>query len=117
MASSPGEFPQPQYCPTLVKLYEGAAAPSVAASDPLRTMQGCAVVLLGDAAHAFPPDLGQGVNSALQDVHVLSECVAESNALGASFADALQRYQEQRLPDVKALIRLMQVRRGGCLLH
>jgi 2-polyprenyl-6-methoxyphenol hydroxylase-like FAD-dependent oxidoreductase len=30
-----------------------------------------AVVLVGDAVHAFPPDLGQGVNSALEDVFAL----------------------------------------------
>ncbi len=26
------------------------------------------VILVGDAAHAFPPDLGQGLNGALEDI-------------------------------------------------
>jgi len=33
------------------------------------------VLLLGDAAHSFPPDIGQGVNAALADVCTLEECL------------------------------------------
>lgn len=29
-----------------------------------------AVILVGDAVHTFPPDLGEGVNSGLEDVMV-----------------------------------------------
>jgi FAD binding domain len=29
-------------------------------------------VLVGDAVHCFPPDLGQGVNAALEDINVCS---------------------------------------------
>merc|ERR1711957_91376 len=35
---------------------------------------GSGVVLVGDALHAFPPDLGQGLNSALCDVLALGDC-------------------------------------------
>ena len=35
---------------------------------------GAGVVLVGDALHSFPPDLGQGVNAALCDVMMLGKC-------------------------------------------
>jgi hypothetical protein len=38
-----------------------------------------AVVLVGDAVHAFPPDLGQGVNSALEDVFALHRALERHN--------------------------------------
>ena len=37
------------------------------------------ILLLGDALHAFPPDLGQGVNSGLEDVVELNNCLDDSN--------------------------------------
>jgi 2-polyprenyl-6-methoxyphenol hydroxylase-like FAD-dependent oxidoreductase len=50
------------------------------------------LVLLGDAAHAMAPNLGQGANSALVDGVVLAEELA-----GAwSLADALARYDKRR---------------------
>jgi 2-polyprenyl-6-methoxyphenol hydroxylase-like FAD-dependent oxidoreductase len=38
-----------------------------------------AVILAGDAVHAFPPDLGQGVNSALEDVYALHRALERNN--------------------------------------
>eukprot|EP00899_Mesostigma_viride_P005333 jgi/Mesvir1/14800/Mv05438-RA.1 len=64
------------------------------------------VVLLGDALHCFPPDLGQGVNSALEDVVVLNEALSETND---DVARALPLFEEKRMPDVKALVRLVQI--------
>ncbi|MDF5722947.1 MAG: NAD(P)/FAD-dependent oxidoreductase [Rhizonema sp. PD37] len=61
------------------------------------------VVLLGDAIHCFPPDIGQGVNSALEDVFVLNEALSETND---DLSLALPLYESLRFPDVKALIRL-----------
>lgn len=43
----------------------------------------CGVVLIGDARGAFPPDLGQGVNSAFEDVAELAQvcvCFSSTNA-------------------------------------
>ena len=90
-ASEGGSFPTPQYCCGFYsKLnYEKAF-----------------IVLLGDAIHSFPPDLGQGVNSALEDVCILNDAL-ESN--DNNLSNALEQYESLRLPDIKALIRLMQI--------
>lgn len=37
--------------------------------------QNLGVVLVGDSLHAFPPDIGQGINAALTDVAVLDKCL------------------------------------------
>ncbi|MDM9381226.1 NAD(P)/FAD-dependent oxidoreductase [Chlorogloeopsis sp. ULAP01] len=91
--SEGGSFPIPQYCSGLHFL--------------LKTNQSCAtgIVLLGDAIHCFPPDIGQGVNSALEDVCVLNEALSRSND---DILQALPLYESLRLPDVKALVRLAQ---------
>jgi 2-polyprenyl-6-methoxyphenol hydroxylase-like FAD-dependent oxidoreductase len=53
--------------------------------DPVPTFVKDRVVLLGDAAHAMTPDLGQGACQALEDAVVL-----------AANADNLNRYDEER---------------------
>ena len=52
------------------------------------------LVLLGDAAHAMAPNLGQGANSALVDGVVL----AEKLAMAPSVMDALAAYDKRRRP-------------------
>jgi 2-polyprenyl-6-methoxyphenol hydroxylase-like FAD-dependent oxidoreductase len=52
------------------------------------------LALLGDAAHAMPPNLGQGANSALVDGVVL----AEELAAAASVMHALTGYDKRRRP-------------------
>jgi 2-polyprenyl-6-methoxyphenol hydroxylase-like FAD-dependent oxidoreductase len=52
------------------------------------------LVLLGDAAHAMPPNLGQGANSALVDGVVLADELARA----PSVMDALVRYDQRRRP-------------------
>lgn len=72
------------------------------------------VVLVGDAAHAFPPDIGQGINAGLTDVVALDralrgEDIANGNVtstLPATLGEALDRYQRNRVPEHRALIRL-----------
>lgn len=90
--SDGARFPTPQYCRRFVKVLEGRRKSGVA--------------LVGDALHCFPPDLGQGVNSGLEDIMVLREKMLESRE---DIGSALVGFQDARLPDVKALIRLMQV--------
>ena len=52
-----------------------------------------AVVLLGDAAHAMSPQLGQGCNLALMDALVLAECV---HAFPTDPARAIATYSSRR---------------------
>ena len=96
--SEGGYFPIPQYCSRLHLLLKQR---QVSGTD--RSTNG--VVLLGDAIHCFPPDIGQGVNSALEDVCVLNEALCESDD---DISLALPRYESLRFPNVKALIRLAQ---------
>lgn len=94
-SSDGGKFPIPQYCSSLYQIW----------GKP-EDNQGTAVILLGDAAHCFPPDIGQGVNSALEDVYVFNEILT---ATQDNLSQALPRYESLRQPDIKALIRLVQI--------
>lgn len=62
-----------------------------------------AVVLLGDALHSFPPDLGLGVNSGFEDVGVLTSVLenAENNNL---VQDIARTFEVSREDDVRSLI-------------
>ena len=65
--------------------------------EPLSTWTAGRVVLLGDAAHAMTPDLGQGACQALEDAVVLANTLAGSDDLQA----ALAAYQRERIPHTK----------------
>jgi kynurenine 3-monooxygenase len=93
--SEGGYFPIPQYCSGLYSLGE---------EIPQSSTTG--IVLLGDAIHCFPPDIGQGVNSALEDVCILNEALSQSND---EISRTLPLYESLRLSDTKALVHLAQV--------
>ena len=65
------------------------------------------VVLVGDAAHAMPPFLGQGANQAMQDAYVLAKCLS---SFGPDIKDpntrneALQTYSNTRRPPTEAIM-------------
>ena len=113
-ARSPGgRFPQPQTT-------KGGAA-WVSGSKEV------GAVLLGDALHAFPPDLGQGVNSALKDVATLGDSlrnVTHQTSSPASTAFSLEKqggggrkmmaaaldcYEAEAAGEARALVRMMQL--------
>lgn len=91
-----GVFPIPQFSTGLSYLLQPET------SDQIRA----GVLLLGDAIHCFPPDIGQGVNAALEDVFVLNEVLSQSQD---DLAQALPRYETIRSSDVRAVVRLAQI--------
>jgi len=86
-----GRFPDPQYTPKVVADLGTDQAPVTG-------------VLLGDAAHSFPPDLGLGVNSALEDVYMFG---LELQNAQRQLSDAAKAYEKKRLPESRALVRLV----------
>lgn len=58
------------------------------------------VVLLGDAAHAVTPDLGQGACQALEDAAVLPNLLAQ-----LPFEHAFARFERLRVPRTRRLVR------------
>mmetsp|Transcript_23576 Transcript_23576/g.65427 ORF Transcript_23576/g.65427 Transcript_23576/m.65427 type:complete len:557 (+) Transcript_23576:155-1825(+) len=73
----------------------------------------CGVALLGDAAHAFSPDIGQGINAGLMDAITFSKILGETCADDESFESAkgrvgtvLKKYEKVQAPETRALIRL-----------
>ena len=82
----------------------------------------CGVTLVGDAIHAFPPDIGQGVNAGLMDVVCLDRALKgldsatgkeiaktkdeKKKKITTSFQSNLDRYQKQHMPEIASLIRL-----------
>jgi kynurenine 3-monooxygenase len=75
-------------------------SPELYVSSPSSTG---AVVLVGDAVHCFPPDLGEGVNSGLEDVVALDKALSENDQAG----DVAQQYALERGRESKALVKMV----------
>jgi kynurenine 3-monooxygenase len=61
-----------------------------------------AIILVGDAVHVFPPDIGEGVNSGLEDVATLDEALFKHEKIG----DAAKAYAVERGPEVGHVARV-----------
>lgn len=61
------------------------------------------IALLGDAAHAMPPDLGQGASQAFEDAAALARHL--DGAGPEDVAERLRRYDAQRRPRANRLLR------------
>jgi 2-polyprenyl-6-methoxyphenol hydroxylase-like FAD-dependent oxidoreductase len=82
--------------------------------SPLPRYFGGTTVVLGDAAHAMTPDLGQGACQALIDAVVLTECLTGSSTVedGLAAYDRRRRRPTQRLAAMSTRVnRLAQTRR------
>ncbi|MEO3977437.1 FAD-dependent monooxygenase [Streptomyces sp. CAU 1734] len=69
--------------------------------DPLPAFHRGRTALVGDAAHAMAPNLGQGGNQAIEDAIVL----AHHTAPGTDLAGALAAYSADRLPRTTGIVR------------
>ena len=92
VAEPPPKFPAPQYTKTVHRLFASGDTPVPA-------------VLLGDAAHAFPPDLGLGVNTAMEDVWHLNRHL---DACGEDAVAAVHDLDVEQLPERRSLAKLVQ---------
>lgn len=70
--------------------------------DWIRVSAHGAAVLLGDAAHAMTPNIGQGAGMAMEDAAVL----AEELASGVEIEHALGNYARRRKPRVETVVRI-----------
>lgn len=69
---------------------------------PLKQFVYGRVVLLGDAAHATTPNLGQGACQAIEDAVVLGQCLQNHKDLKT----ALRKYEKRRIARTTKIIRL-----------
>ena len=85
-----------------------AATPAILRDDlacldePLPTYVNGRVVLLGDAAHAMTPNLGQGANQALEDAVVLATVAGRPD--GTAVYDRYRRPRSQRVARASRMI-------------
>ena len=71
-------------------------------AEPLPTYAAGRIALLGDAAHAMPPDLGQGSAQAFEDAAVLTRHL--TGAAPGDVPDRLRRYDAERRPRANRMI-------------
>jgi 2-polyprenyl-6-methoxyphenol hydroxylase-like FAD-dependent oxidoreductase len=68
---------------------------------PLKRFHFGRVLLLGDAAHATTPNMGQGAGQAVEDAAVLADCLAQAPSTEAAF----QAFDQQRRPRTTRIVR------------
>ncbi|MEU7863102.1 FAD-dependent monooxygenase [Nonomuraea sp. NPDC049141] len=72
-------------------------------AEPLPSFVAGRIALLGDAAHAMPPDLGQGASQAFEDAAALSRHL--TGAEPADVAGQLLHYDAERRPSANRMMR------------
>lgn len=66
---------------------------------PMKTWYQKRLCLIGDAAHATTPNLGQGAGQAIEDAYYLAEFVAQND-----LEMAFQKFQQYRMPKVNQIV-------------
>lgn len=66
---------------------------------PMKQWYKGGICLLGDAAHAMTPNMGQGAGQSIEDAYILSQCLGLFNP-----REAFERYQALRLEKVTQII-------------
>ncbi|MBK6265114.1 FAD-dependent monooxygenase [Marivirga sp. S37H4] len=56
--------------------------------------------LIGDAAHATTPNMGQGACQSIEDAYILADCLSKQNVL-----DAFKTYQKIRMPKAHQVVK------------
>ncbi len=69
---------------------------------PVKTFAHGRVLLLGDAAHATTPNLGQGAGQAVEDAAMLSRCLQETASLPRSFLE----FDRRRRPRTTKIVNM-----------
>jgi 2-polyprenyl-6-methoxyphenol hydroxylase-like FAD-dependent oxidoreductase len=90
----------------VVEIVEGTPEDAIVQNDildrpPLRWWGRGGVTLLGDAAHASTPNLGQGACQSLEDAVVLAHCLSGTRGIEA----ALREYERLRIARTSAIVR------------
>ncbi|MBD2436873.1 NAD(P)/FAD-dependent oxidoreductase [Nostoc sp. FACHB-110] len=100
-----------QYFPEIAQILPPSAAEDFANRAVSRVLtvccnryhQGNSVLLIGDAAHAVSPALGQGCNSALEDVTIFNQILDDYDD---NLAVAVEQFTRQRQADGMAVLEL-----------
>jgi 2-polyprenyl-6-methoxyphenol hydroxylase-like FAD-dependent oxidoreductase len=85
----------------------------ISVHDPSKPWVHGRVALLGDAAHAMAPHLGQGAGQAIEDALVLADCLVAN----PDVAGALQLYEQRRKGHVAGIAKQSRILGKGLVLE
>lgn len=91
--------------PEIKNLIESADNQSIIRNDifdfkPINQYYKGNIILLGDAAHATTPNLGQGACQAIEDAYVIAECLTKNEEISTAFA----KFQAIRMEKAKHIV-------------
>ena len=79
-----------EFHPDIIQILKATPREKIIVADitdlkPIQNWYGENVCLIGDAAHATTPNLGQGACQAIEDAYVLGKCISEEMDINKSF--------------------------------